>query len=206
MFIGINQIIYLAVLPPLTYVFAAALAGILLALSWVDLREFRLPDPLNFLLIGIGLVWSALAGKLPAALIGAAAGYLAFVGIAWTFRRLRGIDGLGRGDAKLLAGGGAWCGWMGLPLIVLIASLLGIVMALSAPLWQKPASVKAEIKSGLKNGKKSGIITGTNNTQAHGEQTETEEGPPAGWIPFGPCLAVGIFAVWTAGQIVPTAF
>jgi len=45
------------------------------------------------------------------------------------FRRLRGKDGLGRGDAKLLAAGGAWCGWTGLSFIVLIASLLGIIAA-----------------------------------------------------------------------------
>ena len=43
---------------------------------------------------------------------------------------LRGIDGLGRGDAKLLAAGGAWCGWIGLPFIVLIASLGGIIQGL----------------------------------------------------------------------------
>jgi prepilin signal peptidase PulO-like enzyme (type II secretory pathway) len=168
----------LAALPPVTYMFGPVLAGILLALSWVDLREFRLPDPLNFSLIVIGLIWSALAGNGLAALIGAIAGYLSFVTIAWVFRRLRGIDGLGRGDAKLLAGGGAWCGWAGLPLIVLIASLLGIAMALTAPLWQ---------------------------TAARAEDSEQDKAPD-GWIPFGPCLAAAIFAVWTAGQIVPNAF
>ena len=46
------------------------------------------------------------------------------------FKKLRGKDGLGRGDAKLLAGGGAWCGWMGLPFIVLIGSGMGLVAAL----------------------------------------------------------------------------
>jgi len=95
-----------------------------------------------------------------------AIGYAAFVGIAFAFKRLRGVDGLGRGDAKLLAAGGAWVGWMGLPMIVLIASLLGIVIALLGGLKKAP-----------------------------------REGVPNNWIPFGPCLAVGIFAVWTAGQI-----
>lgn len=155
---------------PVIWLWGAVLAGMLLALSYVDLREFRLPDKLTFPLMGLGLLYSFLAGSMTAALIGAAIGYGAFVGIAFAFKRLRGIDGLGRGDAKLLAAGGAWAGWTGLPIIVLIASLLGICIALLGPVLRK---IKPETKS------------------------ET----PANWIPFGPCLAVGIFAVWTAGQL-----
>ena len=59
-----------------------------------------------------------------------ALGYLVFVAIEYGFRALRGKDGLGRGDAKLLAAGGAWCGWMGLPFIILIASGFGLLAAL----------------------------------------------------------------------------
>jgi len=112
------------------YLWGAILAAMLLALSYVDLREFRLPNALTFPLIMLGLIQSYLAGDITAALIGAAIGYGAFVGIAFAFKQLRGIDGLGRGDAKLLAAGGAWAGWSGLPMIVLIASLLGIIIAL----------------------------------------------------------------------------
>jgi len=59
-----------------------------------------------------------------------------FVLIELTYRRLRGQDGLGRGDAKLLAAGGAWCGWSGLPLIVLISSALALIAAVAYPeIW-----------------------------------------------------------------------
>jgi len=75
------------------------------------------------------------------ALIGAALGYSVFVAIAFAFKKLRGVDGLGRGDAKLLAAGGAWVTWSGLPQIVLIASLLGIAFALAARL--KPVAKAA---------------------------------------------------------------
>ena len=34
------------------------------------------------------------------------------------------------GDAKLFAGAGAWLGWRDLPLVLLIASVLGLVAAL----------------------------------------------------------------------------
>ena len=42
-------------------------------------------------------------------------------GLAWGYRRLRGREGLGLGDAKLLAAGGAWLGWTQLAPVVLIA-------------------------------------------------------------------------------------
>jgi len=72
------------------------------------------------------------------AVIGAIAGYGAFVIIELSYKRLRGRDGLGRGDAKLLAAGGAWCGWAGLPLIVLISSALALI-ALLFPSFKKMA-------------------------------------------------------------------
>jgi len=39
---------------------------------------------------------------------------------------VRGYDGLGGGDAKLLAVAGAWLGWFALPDVVLLAAVLGI--------------------------------------------------------------------------------
>jgi prepilin signal peptidase PulO-like enzyme (type II secretory pathway) len=102
----------------------------LAALTWIDIRTLRLPDPLTLPLIGAGLVQSwYFTGDVWSALIGAAGGYVFFLGIEKGYRALRGRDGLGRGDAKLLAAGGAWCGWIGLPWIVLIASGSGLAFA-----------------------------------------------------------------------------
>lgn len=102
----------------------------LAALTWIDIRTLRLPDPLTLPLIVVGLVQSwYFTGDVWNALIGAVAGYLFFLAIEKGYRALRGEDGLGRGDAKLLAAGGAWCGWIGLPWIVLIASSSGLAFA-----------------------------------------------------------------------------
>ena len=85
---------------------------------------------LTYPLIGIGILFGNLHGDFRDHALGAMVGYAAFVLIELAYKRIRGADGLGRGDAKLLAAGGAWCGWAGLPFIVLIASGTGLVVLL----------------------------------------------------------------------------
>ena len=94
---------------------ATALLGWwLLALALIDLRSWRLPDVLTLPLVVAGLVaaWlDFLPGTgLARAIAGAVLGYVALAGIAWVYRRLRHREGLGLGDAKLLAAAGAWLG------------------------------------------------------------------------------------------------
>ena len=109
---------------PLLIISLTTLAALLLALAIIDIKSFRLPNILTFALIITGIAHAyVLALPLKHHFIGAAVGYLAFVAIEQIFLKLRGYPGLGRGDAKLLAGGGAWTGWFGLPYIVLMASL-----------------------------------------------------------------------------------
>jgi len=112
-----------------------ALTGSLLAfsLAWaamVDLDRFILPDVLTLGLVVAGLVIALRDGLLGAQpyLIGAAAGYLSLAAVAGIYRRLRGRNGLGMGDAKLLAAAGAWLGWTALPFVLLIASLVCLVL------------------------------------------------------------------------------
>jgi prepilin signal peptidase PulO-like enzyme (type II secretory pathway) len=112
------------------FLWASILLPALAALAWIDGRTFRLPDTLTLPLIGVGLVqYWYFSGQVLDGLIGAGVGYLFFLSVEKGFRAIRGIEGLGRGDAKLLAAGGAWCGWMGLPWIVLVASGTGLVFA-----------------------------------------------------------------------------
>lgn len=112
------------------FAFSIILITALLALSFIDVKYFRLPDSLTFPLIGLGIAYSWIVlGEPLNAVMGAGLGYFAFVGLAYLFKIFRGVDGLGRGDAKLFAVGGAWCGWVSLPTIALIASLIGIVFA-----------------------------------------------------------------------------
>ncbi|MFB9148700.1 prepilin peptidase [Roseovarius ramblicola] len=105
---------------------------LLMGLALCDLTAMRLPDPLNAALLATGLGLGMSGPGTGAALIGAGAGAGAFLTIRLAYQALRGREGLGMGDVKLMAGIGAGLGWQALPLVALIASLcaLGVTLAL----------------------------------------------------------------------------
>jgi leader peptidase (prepilin peptidase) / N-methyltransferase len=129
---------------------AALLGWTLLALALVDVRHGILPDLLTLPLLLAGLVLAAVAeGGVPVdALIGAAAGYAAFAGVAALYRRLRRREGLGLGDAKLLAAGGAWLGWSALPVVVAGAAFSALAVVALDALRGRPAVADREIRFG----------------------------------------------------------
>jgi leader peptidase (prepilin peptidase)/N-methyltransferase len=111
----------------------------LLALALIDLRVFRLPNIVVALLTATGAAAALLLGS-PApldSLIGAIAGFTSLEAVRLAYRALRGRDGLGRGDPKLFGAIGAWLGWSQLPLLLLTASLAGLVWAASIRLAGK---------------------------------------------------------------------
>lgn len=111
----------------------AVLGWLLLTLAVLDWRHFWLPDaltlPLAFLGLTLGL-WTNDVMLLDR-IIGAMLGYGCLLAIALGYRALRGRDGLGLGDAKLLGALGAWFGWQPLPFILLAGSLLGLAAMLA---------------------------------------------------------------------------
>lgn len=109
----------------------------LIALAAIDLDTQLLPDAITFPLLWAGLLVN-LGGTfatLPAAVIGAAGGYLVLWGVYWGFRLLTGKEGMGFGDFKLLAALGAWVGWQVLPFVILVGAGLGAVIG-SIALWR----------------------------------------------------------------------
>jgi leader peptidase (prepilin peptidase)/N-methyltransferase len=106
----------------------------LIALTFIDFDTQLLPDNITLPLLWAGLL-ANVAGLRPGvglrdAIIGAIAGYLALWTIYWLFKLIRGKEGMGYGDFKLLAALGAWLGWQMLPLIVLLSSVVGAVIGL----------------------------------------------------------------------------
>ena len=101
----------------------------LIALTFIDFDTQLLPDSITLPLLWSGLLVNV-AGFVPGvslrdAVVGAIAGYVALWTIYWLFKLVRGKEGMGYGDFKLLAALGAWLGWQMLPLIVLLSSFVG---------------------------------------------------------------------------------
>ncbi len=119
----------------------------LLALGWIDLRCWLLPDALTLPLIIAGLAAAFLFNpdQLTDRAVGAALGYLTLTAIAALYRALRGREGLGGGDAKLLAASGAWLGAAALPQVILLAAL----SALAAAACLRLAGIRLGIHSAL---------------------------------------------------------
>src|SRR5690606_38751872 len=129
--------VFVAVVVRYDYTAAALLlalaACLLLLLAHIDARTRLLPDALTLPMLWLGLAaawlgWGAVS--LHDAVAGAMAGY----GFLWLllqgFRWLRGVEGMGYGDLKLLAALGAWLGWQSLPWVLLAACVTGIVFAM----------------------------------------------------------------------------
>ncbi|MBN3268097.1 hypothetical protein CUR95_12640 [Bordetella bronchiseptica] len=130
--------------PTLLALALMGLAAALLALACFDIEHLLLPDCLTLPLLWAGLLANAAGMGLATpvqAIAGAAAGYALLAGVAWAFRRRTGRDGLGLGDAKLLAALGAWLGWPALPALLLAAGLWGVAAGLLAR-WRRRAALQ----------------------------------------------------------------
>jgi leader peptidase (prepilin peptidase)/N-methyltransferase len=102
----------------------------LIALAGIDVRTQLLPDQITLPLLWLGLLIALvpLYVDTPAAILGAAIGYLSLWSVYWGFKLLTGKEGMGYGDFKLLGALGAWMGpWALLP-IILLSSLIGAVV------------------------------------------------------------------------------
>ena len=113
-------------------------AGLLVLLTWalitltfIDLDHQLLPDSITLPLVWMGLLINTqgIFTSLESAVIGAAAGYLVLWSVYWLFKLLTGKEGMGYGDFKLLAAIGAWGGFQILPLVILLSSVVGVVLA-----------------------------------------------------------------------------
>lgn len=112
---------------------ATCAAGwLLLALAWIDAETMLLPDALTGALFLAGLAAAALLAPdlLPDRLAAGLSGFALLWAVAFVYRRVRGWDGLGGGDPRLLGAIGAWVGLAGLPAVLLGAALAGLAWAL----------------------------------------------------------------------------
>lgn len=104
---------------------------ILVYLAYIDLLTFRLPDAITLPLIALGLLITGLTSQglvsFQDSFIGAILGYGSLWILNYLYRISKKQDGIGMGDAKLLAALGAWLGWSALPSVLFTASITGLL-------------------------------------------------------------------------------
>jgi len=121
---------------------AFAMIWALVALFMIDADTQLLPDQLTLPLLWLGLLLNlnGYFATLADAVIGAAAGYLVLWSVYWIFKLVRGREGMGYGDFKLMAALGAWFGWQALPALILMSSIVGAVIGGAMLLIQRKGS------------------------------------------------------------------
>lgn len=105
----------------------------LVSLTLIDFDHMLLPDQIVMPLLWLGLL-ANLTGtfiSINDAVIGAAVGYMSLFSVFWLFKLVTGKEGMGFGDFKLFALFGAWIGWQLLPVLILMASVVGAIVGIS---------------------------------------------------------------------------
>ncbi|MFA5970132.1 MAG: prepilin peptidase [Sphingomonas sp.] len=122
-------------LPGETGAVSAVFGWLLITLAAIDARAFWLPDRLTLIvaIVGIGVGAAGIGPPLDDRAIGGVLGLAGLWAINAVYRAVRGRDGLGGGDGKLLGAIGLWVGWRMQPTVLLIASLVGLGVVL---FWQ----------------------------------------------------------------------
>ena len=103
---------------------------------FIDLKHYIIPDVLTFPLMTLGFLKSfdpnidLIFPNYINSLIGGIFGY----GIIWLiiifYKQIRKKEGMGMGDAKLLAVVGFWFGWVSIPFVIFLSSVIALIIVI----------------------------------------------------------------------------
>ncbi|MDC0863276.1 prepilin peptidase [Candidatus Pelagibacter sp.] len=120
----------------ITTVLLMILALVFVIIFFIDLKHYIIPDSLTFPLMVLGFLKSfdpnlnEIFPNYINSLIGGVFGY----GIIWLiiffYKVLRNKEGMGLGDAKLLAAIGFWFGWIAIPFVIFSSSVIALFTVL----------------------------------------------------------------------------
>ena len=147
-------IIFLSFNSLATLIFLCILSLILIMIFFIDLENFIIPDVLNFSIMFLALLKNFLPNlntsfvqEINQSIIGGIVGYLSIWIIIFLYKTIKKIDGMGLGDAKLIAGIGLLFGWQSIPFVLFISSVLGLIFVIPS-LLSKKKNMRSEIPFG----------------------------------------------------------
>jgi leader peptidase (prepilin peptidase)/N-methyltransferase len=169
-----------------------AFVAALIALAYIDLDTWLLPHQITWPLLALGLLsplWNRSLTWVEA-IVGAAAGFAVFAGVALLGEKVLRRETMGWGDVWLLAAIGAWLGWPALLPVILLSAVQGAIVggtmlvlrrgtpAPPAPVDPAPAPPEAVVPS----------------------TSDDDWVPPPHAVPYGPFLALGALEVLFFGE------
>jgi leader peptidase (prepilin peptidase)/N-methyltransferase len=181
----------------LLYVTYLALMLGMIAAAFIDFEHMILPDSINFGALVLGLATAKLRGLgFVDAAFGAGVGFAAvWVPFIALYRLMRGREGMGLGDAKLVLVAGGWFGWIGALWTLLAGSLQGtvfaIVMYFVKGKIEEPEAVKKELAE-LRAAAKRGDREARKILEEDPLGEEAEEGFTKQRLAFGPFLILAM--------------
>ena len=100
---------------------------------FIDLKHFIIPNEISFSMMALGFIKSfdpnlhSLFPNYINSLIGGLFGYGIIWSIIFFYKQIRKKDGMGLGDAKLFAVVGFWFGWIAIPFVVFLSSIIALI-------------------------------------------------------------------------------
>ena len=138
----------------LTIIFLSILSLLFIIIFFIDLENFIIPDSLNFSIMALALFKNFLPvsntsfiQEINQSIIGGIVGYLSIWLIIYLYKVIKKIEGMGLGDAKLMAGIGLLFGWQSVPFVLFVSAILGLIFVLPS-LLNKQKNMRSEIPFG----------------------------------------------------------
>ena len=120
---------------------------------FIDLKHFIIPDVITFPLMVLGFIKSFIPNLDPLfpyyvlSLIGGVFGYGIIWGIIFFYKQVKKKEGMGLGDAKLLAVIGFWFGLDAVPFIIFLSSTIALI-SVAPDLIKKSKKMSTQIPFG----------------------------------------------------------
>ena len=121
---------------------------------FIDLKHYIIPNELTFPLMFIGFIKSfepnlnqTIFPNYINSLVGGVFGYLIIWLIIFFYKKVRNKEGMGLGDAKLMAVVGFWFGWVSIPFTIFISSFVALFFTVPS-LLKKTRDMTTQIPFG----------------------------------------------------------
>ena len=129
-------VLYLIFGISLTTLLLIILSVVFLIIFFIDLKHYIIPNSLTYSMMILGFVKSFDPNLDPIfpnflnSLIGGLLGYGIIWSIIYFYRQFKKKEGMGLGDAKLFAVIGFWFGWISIPFVVFLSSIIALLSVL----------------------------------------------------------------------------